>query len=411
MISLTASKAVVQISGFTMIGAASAQSIALLLCLLLTRGSSVRFVVNGPVLTLTLKDPSQQRQQLQTPNPAPSAADLVELLEQQASAAKTGGKKQPNLPPVSIPWLDLSSLRPNLVWDVTSLAPPLPYWFPNLKQLKARVGYQYEAPAPQTAAGDSNSNNGGGGGGGLLRAAQLSNKLPSWVEGTAKFATWLGELIVQPSYEVKSQRTTILLEASRGASWALLRLGLANPSQIVPHLEAIRGSFAVNLPYASVSQVRFTPSLEVRDPSSHRGGRSPRGVGGGDGLGVGSAGDWACQIEAVTGGYGRTRAILNLEWEAPTLSVVHQLDGRNTIAPTINLYNARIVYQWNCLLGRSGLSSVRTRVDPTSAIDVTWTDQSEGGGGSWVTDIRLPLEATTLQKLAADVRIRRQFRF
>jgi hypothetical protein len=359
--------------------------------------------VNGPVLTLTLKDPSQQQQQ-QASSPPPSAADLVELLEQQASASKASAKSQQNhLPPVSIPWLDLSSLRPNLVWDVTSLAPPLPYWFPNLKQLKARVAYQYEAPAPQAAGDSAGSSNGGG----PLRA-QLSNKLPSWIEGTAKFATQLGELIVQPSFDVKSQRTTILLEASRGASWALLRMGLANPSQIVPHLEAVRGSFAVNLPYASVSQVRFTPSLEVRDPSPPRGGGRGQQRGGGPGA---FGGDWACQIEAVTGGYGRTRAVLNLEWDAPTLSVVHQLDGRNTIAPTINLYNARIVYQWNCLLGRSGLSSVRTRVDPTSAIEVTWTDQSEGGGGSWVTDVRLPLEATTLQKLAADVRIRRQFRF
>jgi hypothetical protein len=61
------------------------------------------------------------------------------------------------------------------------------------------------------------------------------------------------------------------------------------------------------------------------------------------------------------------------------------------------------------LLG-SGGSSVLTKVDPTSGIEVTWTDQSMSGG-SWVTDFRLPLEATTIQALAADVRVRRQFNF
>lgn len=311
-----------------------------------------RFAVNGPVLTLTFKDPNQN------PSTPTTAADVVDLLEQSSSSSSTA------IPPApAVPWLDLNTLRPNVVWEITSLAPPLPYWVPKLKQLKARVGYQYSPDIPLS----------------------VRTTRPSWIEGTAKFATNLGELIVQPSYEFQPQSTTILLEASRGASWALARLGLANRNQIVPHWEALRASFVVNLPYVSLSQLRFTPSMEVGK-------------------------DLACQIEAVTGGYGRTRAVLNLEWQTPTLSVIHQLDNRNTIAPTINLYNARIVYQWNCLLGRAGTSSIRTKVDPTSAIDITWTDQSEQGG-SWITDVRLPLEATTLQKLAADVRIRRQFRF
>jgi hypothetical protein len=374
-----------------MAGSTQRSKAVLLLALLLKaplEARSARFVVNGPILTLTLKDPSQEAATKADP---PSAADLVELLERQqlqSSAASTSAAadgSHSSSQPLSVPWLDLSSLRPNLIWDVSSLAPPLPYWFPNLKQLKARIGYQYDAPEPfPSSTNDANP---------------LRRYLPTWIEGTAKMATQLGELIVQPSYEVRSQRTAIVLEASRGAHWALAKFGLARPSQIVPHLEAVRGSFALNLPYVSVSQVRITPSLEMEGRPPHQPHQLPQ------------RGDWACQIEAITGGYGRTRAVLNLEWNAPTLSVIHQLDSRNTIAPTINLYNARIVYQWNCLLGRSGMSSVRTRVDPTSAIDITWTDHSEGGGGSWVTDVKLPLEATTLQKLAADIRIRRQFRF
>ena len=379
-----------------MAGSQQRSRAVLLLALLINaplEALSARFVVNGPILTLTLKDPSQEA--ATTKADPPSAADLVELLERQqlqssastASAAADGSSSQSMQSPLSVPWLDLSSLRPNLIWDVSSLAPPLPYWFPNLKQLKARIGYQYDAPSESFPPSSNNQEN------------PLQRYLPTWIEGTAKMATQLGELIVQPSYEVRSQRTSIVLEASRGAHWALAKFGLARPSQIVPHLEAVRGSIALNLPYVSVSQVRITPSLEMEGRPPHQPHQLPQ------------RGDWACQIEAITGGYGRTRAVLNLEWNAPTLSVIHQLDSRNTIAPTINLYNARIVYQWNCLLGRSGMSSVRTRVDPTSAIDITWTDHSEGGGGSWVTDVKLPLEATTLQKLAADIRIRRQFRF
>ena len=87
---------------------------------------------------------------------------------------------------------------------------------------------------------------------------------------------------------------------------------------------------------------------------------------------------------------------------------------RHVIAPEISLYNAKIVYQWNVALN-SG--SIRTKVDPTDSVYVTWTDHSaSGGGGSvgggkWVTDFRLPLVGTSIRALAADVRVRRQFSF
>jgi hypothetical protein len=78
----------------------------------------------------------------------------------------------------------------------------------------------------------------------------------------------------------------------------------------------------------------------------------------------------------------------------------------NVIAPEISLYNAKIVYNWNIALD-SG--SIRTKVDPTSAVHVTWTDKSLTG--KWVTDFHLPLAGTTVSALAADVRVRRQFSF
>ena len=80
------------------------------------------------------------------------------------------------------------------------------------------------------------------------------------------------------------------------------------------------------------------------------------------------------------------------------------------IAPEISLYNARIVYQWNLALSRNG-SSLRTKVDPTDSVQVTWVDQSGGNNNKWVTDVRLPLVGTNLAALAADIRVRRQFSF
>lgn len=79
----------------------------------------------------------------------------------------------------------------------------------------------------------------------------------------------------------------------------------------------------------------------------------------------------------------------------------------NTIAPEISLYTARITYQWNVQL-ESG--SIHTKIDPNTAIAVTWTDKSLGGG-KWVTDFRLPLTGTTASALAADIKVRRQFQF
>ena len=63
------------------------------------------------------------------------------------------------------------------------------------------------------------------------------------------------------------------------------------------------------------------------------------------------------------------------------------------------------MYNWNIALD-SG--SIQARVDPTSAIQVSWTDRSMNG--KWVTDFNLPL-AGTPGPIAADIRVRRQFIF
>jgi hypothetical protein len=87
-------------------------------------------------------------------------------------------------------------------------------------------------------------------------------------------------------------------------------------------------------------------------------------------------------------------------------SLLSSSNYSHTIAPEISLYNAKILYRWDIALD-SG--SIRTKVDPTSAIHVTWTDKSMTG--KWVTDFRLPLEGASVSTLAADLRVRRQFNF
>ena len=81
-------------------------AITLLLLSVLPSQVSSRFIVSGPVLTVTLKDPD----------------------------ASTEPSK----------WLDLGSLHPNAYWSVQSKGAPLPAWFPSLKGIRGSLNYRYE---------------------------------------------------------------------------------------------------------------------------------------------------------------------------------------------------------------------------------------------------------------------------
>mmetsp|Transcript_5246 Transcript_5246/g.14739 ORF Transcript_5246/g.14739 Transcript_5246/m.14739 type:complete len:468 (+) Transcript_5246:136-1539(+) len=330
-----------------------------------------------------------------TPNPKiPLARRILSLPK------KVVSQQQPRA------WMNqLSSVRPKAVWTARTREPPLPVWFPALQQLGASWGYEYHK----------------------LKAR------PTWVEWTAKFSKGdLGDLWVQPSWDFWEQEQTkkqqllnkrrsskkgsksatlgnspfhLQLQFARGSSFLKARLSPrqrysgTSPSHhfasskaitktgISSLLESLSGSFTFDLPYSAVRTVRLTPHLDFANSDSY---------------------DFTCNVEARTGGAGRTKAVLHLEYENPTLAVVHQLDERNTVSPEIHIYNARIKYQWDYRLG--GSSSVRTQIDPHDCIAVTWTDESARDGGTWVTDLRLPLTGS-LSSLAADVRIQRQFRF
>lgn len=294
-----------------------------------------RFVINGPLVTITLKDPD--------------------------SSSSTEPQK----------WLDLNSLKPNAVWSLQSKAPPIPNWLPFLKSIRSSASYNpTENPF-----------------------------LPSHLDVTARFSSEnLGDLEIQPSFQPQLRRSSLVVQATRGNSANLLAKFSFGGRRF---LEYVKSSCLINMPFSSsVGAVKVEPSFDfVRS--------NPK-----------------CLIEAITSS-GRTKAVLNMQWQDPTLSVVHALDSRqvacchlyqlviltcfclrNTISPEISLHNAKIMYRWNMNLD-SG--SINTVVDPTEAIHVKWTDRSMNG--RWVTDFSLPLRGTTVKALAANVRVRRQFSF
>ena len=266
-----------------------------------------RLEVNGPVLTVTLKEPVS------------SPAD--------------------GSPATARPWItDVSSIRPQATWSIRTTPNPFPQLLPALRQLRADVGYEFAR----------------------LRQA------PSWVEATARFVTPAADVIVQPALDVPTGETTVLVQASRGASYVWAKLGGTTSTRsrrAARFLHAAKASLLFQVPSATVSAVRLTPTWDAKN-------------------------DLACTVEAVTGGPSRTKAVLQLEQRNPTLTVIHALgNGRHTIAPEIHLRSAKIVYQWDVALGSHG-SSLRTKVDPVTAIHMTWTDVA-ASGGSWVTDVRL----------------------
>jgi hypothetical protein len=195
-----------------------------------------RFVVTGPVLTVTLKDPDA------------------------GQSAEIGSK-----------WLNLGNLRPNLLWSLQSQSKPLPDWLPSLQSLKANIGYRYED----------------------------LKRMPSFVDTQVEFSNSHGELQLQPTFEFRSKRTNLLVQASRGSSYLLAKFA----SKGERWLEFVRGNYQVDLPYASVGGIRITPTFDFRrnEPS--------------------------CMLEGVTQSK-RTKAVLNLEYNNPTLTVVHALDER-----------------------------------------------------------------------------------
>jgi hypothetical protein len=172
------------------------------------------------------------------------------------------------------PWFNFGNLRPNIMWSLQSKGKPLPNWVPNWHSLRTTVGYRYES----------------------------LKRIPSFIEGDLKFSSESTgiDLRLQPAHEFGSQQSTVSIQASRGASAYLMAKFATKRDRL---LQMVKGCYQKSLPYASVGAVRVTPSVDL------------------------ARGQASCLLEATTGTQ-RTKAVLNLEYANPTLTVIHALNAR-----------------------------------------------------------------------------------
>mmetsp|Transcript_18269 Transcript_18269/g.21126 ORF Transcript_18269/g.21126 Transcript_18269/m.21126 type:complete len:406 (-) Transcript_18269:157-1374(-) len=348
---------------------------------IMTRRKQRRFMFRGPVLTLTLKDPfadnigptvAEQPISISTGDSKPASAmpfsgsnngdgsvsetnTILKANRHNFWSLRQNTRNYSN-------FLNLNSLAPTLFCSILSTTKPLPNYIPSLQSTSISAGYKYDD----------------------VRNA------PSFVEGEVNFRKTIGagvviEADINPSYQVKGEKAAIVFRVGADSGsidggygcFGLVRFAMTKGKR---YLEHIRGSYRMNLPFTAVGSISITPSYDI-------------------GMEVPT-----CNIIGKSAS-GRTAAVLDLNLSNPTLSFVHALDQRNTISPEISLYDAKIQYNWSVELD-SG--SIKTRVDPCSAVQVTWTDQSMNG--KWVTDFKLPLVGSP-GPLAGDIRVRRQFVF
>lgn len=288
------------------------------------------FKTEGPVLSITLKDPFQ----------SPEASLL--------SSGRRASAADEDI------WESLAFFNPTLLWTIRSTRPPLSDTMPSVLSCQAAIGYRYD---------------------------DIRN-LPSFLDGDVLVDTPAGILEIRPSYEVKSQRTSVSfrLADKRARWWAMAKLS----SKAKRGVETVGASYQSSAPsFCSrmVKSVTFEPAFNVvkMSPSA------------------------TVMTESISG---RTNSILKLNMKDPTLTLVHVIDERNTISPEISLPTGKITVNLDSQLDSGSLSC---QIDPTEFIQLKWTDQSMSGG-KWVVDATLPLEAAG-GPIAADVRVRRQFVF
>ena len=352
--------------------------------------------VAGPIVTVTLKDPYV----VPTTQPLDNVSDADDGVIEKVLSSSTS----------TFSSLSLLSLNPDVAYSIRSNdGGPLPKLLPSLKMLSATAYYKYNLMRKSPHAVSFYA-------GLRLRPFQLPKKLPrmsrSLIDSFEKDPSQQQPSTSSPSLSDLPDLTEDLDDhalnlsfsptfslKSRTASGELkvwgddIKRWIGTARFNIPYpfstkttkqrlLSFASATFKIFLPFTALNSLTITPSYDTYN----------------------SLYPFSCQVTAESGA-GKTSAVLNLNLDDPTFSLIHQLDDRNTIAPEISLHTAKILYNWTTQLS-SGM--LRTRVDPTSAIQVTWIDKA--GSGRWVTDFKLPLEGSA-GPLAADIRVQRQFAF
>ena len=169
------------------------------------------FKTEGPVLSVTLKDPFQSPE---------------------ASLLSSG--RRPSVADEDI-WESLAFFNPTLLWTIRSTRPPLRDSIPSILSCQGVIGYRYD---------------------------DIRN-LPSFVDGDVLIDTPAGILEVRPRLEVKSQRTNVSLRlADKRARWsASAKLS----SKTKRGVESIGGTYQSSAPslFSKMKCVTFEPSFNV----------------------------------------------------------------------------------------------------------------------------------------------------
>lgn len=351
--------------------------------------NATKFDVVGPVVTLTLKDPSGSTS---TSNNIDKSLDVEQ--------------------PVILDGLfSIPGLNPCVTWSIASSASasalPFPKLLPSLKSISLSTQYKYHENKKFFNKIE-----------GLLRFVTSSrsrrgNKHNSYNDDDEQHnniddVPAPSEIILKPSYSFKSKKACLNIKCgNEGSVFGMIKLSACgNKGKRL--IEYIKGSYRTSLPFInSISHLTFQPSFDF------------------------IKGMPSCIISGVTNtgsligmgpNTGKTTAIIDLNFDEPTLSFIHHLDEWNIISPIISLNTAKIVYNWKLLLKND--STIVTRLDPSNSMHVCWTDCAPNG--HWITDFTLPLSSnptatgihidhlvTASKKgpLVADIRVRRQFIF
>jgi hypothetical protein len=338
-----------------------------------------RFQFQGPIVTLTLRDPNEETTLTGGGTASSSSSSSVgthirpnhqgngnvHKNKNDPNSAQHGEENDPNsnLSQLQSPkswWkrfqphkqmtplqnvLNLPSLSPTVLWGIRSLN-PLPNYFPLLQSTSLTASYDYH---------------------------DVKDK-PNYIEGDMRFYSdkLKLDMDIGASYSIPQETTALSLRLggvassfvdSSASSSVLLQIIIQKGKQ---YLNFIRGQYTWNLPssfQSALSSLTVTPTYNFPQKE-------------------------AAVMLVGKSTSGRTAAILDLNWARPVLKVLHALDERNTIQPEICLYDARIMYHWAVKLNDDG-SSLKMMVDPTEAVQISWIDETRNG--KWVTDFRLPL--------------------
>ena len=374
----------------------------LLLLLLLPWQTIDAVRVAGPIVTVTLRDPMATRDDRGSSS---------------SSSSSTGTNAIGNMG-VGSKWangISFSSLKPDVAYSIRSNeGGPFPKRLPGLKMLSATAYYRYEVMKRMPHAVSFFT-------GIQLRPLKLPRRLPKLSRlpsdeeydslrsnrdggGIEEFPEiddddqgQVLNLSFSPTYNLNKKTASGELklfgsDASRWNGVARFRIPYIFRDDRVDSnvqrkkeniLSFLSATCKIFLPFTALSSLTVTPTYNIAS----------------------SIYPFSLQMTGESGS--KTSAVLSLNVEDPRLSLIHQLDERNVVAPEISLHTAKIMYNWTMQLP-SGI--LRAKVDPTTAIQVSWIDKA--GSGRWVTDFKLPLEGShNGGQLAADIRVQRQFIF